>query len=120
MTSKIAITVADTSNLEAPMDPRFGRAPAFVFLDASTGSLLGSVVNDAATAAHGAGTGAASSMSRHDVTAVISGHFGPKAMEALEAMKIEMWKAPPGLSAAEAYERFRTVGLEEAKLKEFR
>lgn len=120
MSKKIAVTVNGGRELDAPMDPRFGRAPAFLFVDADSGALLGSEPNEGASAAHGAGTAAAALMSKAGVVGVISGHFGPKAYQALKAMKIQMWAAPPGLTAGQALERLKAGELEEAMVKEFR
>lgn len=120
MSQKLAISIKGGWQLDAPMDPRFGRAPAFLFVDSSSGALLESEANSAAEAAHGAGTATAAAMKRHGVTGVISGHFGPKAYEALRAMKIQMWNAPPGLTAGQAVELFLAGELQSATVEEFR
>jgi predicted Fe-Mo cluster-binding NifX family protein len=120
MSQKIAITVEAGGELSASMDPRFGRAPAFLIVDGASGEILGSEPNDTADAAHGAGTGAAAAMARLGVTGVISGRFGPKAYQALKALKIAMWLAPPGLSAGQALEKYQAGELTAAIVKEFR
>jgi predicted Fe-Mo cluster-binding NifX family protein len=47
------------------------------------------------------------------VGAVVSGRFGPKAFDALRALGIEAWLAPPGLKAGEAVRLFQDDVLEQ-------
>lgn len=117
----VAISVADGGEgLSAPMDERFGRAPRFVVVDADSGEVQQTAPNPSVEAAHGAGTGAAALMRELGVAAVISGRFGPKAHEALAALGIETWMAPPGLTAEQALRRFREGGLERMQMRVFR
>jgi predicted Fe-Mo cluster-binding NifX family protein len=111
---------AEDRGLDTPMDPRFGRAARFLVVDPATRSVLETLDNASRDAAHGAGTSAASLMHEQRVDAVISGRFGPKAFEGLRAMGIATWVAPPGLTAAEALDRFGDGGLEQMELREFR
>jgi len=120
MARKIAITVIQTDGIESTMDPRFGRTPAFVFVDEDTGEVVGEKVNVAATHGHGAGTAAAAAMAKQGVSAVISGRFGPKAYEALAALSVEMWIASPGLTARQALDRYRAGELRRMQVEVFR
>ena len=120
MSDKIAITATGTGGLNQPMDPRFGRAPAFMVADAGSGELLSEETNAAVSQSHGAGTASAALMSKLGVKAVIAGRFGPKAYDALAALGVEMWTAPQGLTAGEALERFRAGSLTRLTIQEFR
>ena len=52
------------------------------------------------------------------LNAVISGHFGPKACDALRALAIEAWVAPPGITAEQALRMFSNDDLEPVKSKD--
>ncbi len=92
---KIAITASNSNNLEAPFNPRFGRAANFIIFDTVTGGEE-ACSNPAARANRGAGIQAAQFVADYGVQVVISGHFGPKADQALAAAGIEMFLAPAG------------------------
>lgn len=119
MSKRIAITVQNMGAMDEPMDARFGRTPAFLLVDEETEAVTAQD-NSAASAAHGAGTAAAANMAKLGVRAVISGHFGPKAYEALAALGVEMWTAPQGLTAAEALTRFRAGTLKRMDVEVYR
>lgn len=114
MSEKIAITLATSGGLDRPMDPRFGRAAAFLIVAVEDGTVVAEEQNTAASAAHGAGTASASIMQKHGVSGVVSGNFGPKAAQALSAMNIEMWTAPGGVTAREALSQYRSGSLRKA------
>jgi predicted Fe-Mo cluster-binding NifX family protein len=100
---RIAISVThEGEGMDALMDGRFGRAEAFLLVDRQTGEVVETIDNASVGASHGAGTAAANTMKSGGVEAVISGRFGPKAFDALRALGIETWVAPPGLTAGEA------------------
>ena len=101
----IALTLEHAGDLDAPIDPRFGRAGAFLIVDADTKEIVSTIDNESVEAAHGAGTGAAATMSSNNVDAVISGRFGPKAYDALSRLGIQMWTAPQGLTARQALDK---------------
>jgi predicted Fe-Mo cluster-binding NifX family protein len=104
----------------ALLDGRFGRAFAFLIADSDSGEVVETIENRAAGAAHGAGTAAASLIKSAGAEAVISGRFGPKAFEALQALRIETWIAPFGINAAKALEMFREGKLEKMQMQVFR
>ena len=111
----IAITILrDPHNdgLSAIMDGRFGRAEAFLIVNRETGEVVDTIDNSSLNAAHGAGTSAASTMKSRGVSAVISGRFGPKAFDALHALGIETWVAPPGIRAEEALAKLKANALQ--------
>jgi predicted Fe-Mo cluster-binding NifX family protein len=59
-------------------------------------------------------------MRQHGVTAVISGRYGPKAFQALQALNIAPWMAPYGLTARRALELFGEGKLQLMVMKVFR
>lgn len=92
---KLVISAADNTGLNAPFDPRFGRAGYFALIETDSDAVE-SFANDAVNASGGAGTQSAQFISEKGAKAVISGHFGPKAERALAAAGIEMLLAPAG------------------------
>jgi len=105
---KIAIS-ATSSDIHAPLDPRFGRGAYFVILDTESG-VWKSHPNAAVGAGGGAGVQAAQFMAGHGVQAVISGDFGPNAFTTLQAAGIQMFMARQG-TVAEAVEQFKAGAL---------
>lgn len=93
---RIAIT-SSGSDLDAPFDPRFGRAAYFVVFD-DEAETWQSYANPAVDAPGGAGVQAAQFIADHGVAAVISGDFGPNAYRALSAAGLTMSVAPRGES----------------------
>lgn len=87
----IAISVNADSDDALP-DPRFGRAAAFMLVDADTGSRQ-IIANPAVNASGGAGVQAAEFIIGQGAKAVISGSFGPKAAKVLAAAGIKMIEA---------------------------
>lgn len=110
---KLAISIEVGSDLRAPICPAFGRAPRFLVHDTAT-NVTSILVNDAAAGAHGAGTGAAALVVQSGAEAVVSGRFGPKAFEVLQAAGIEMYVTATDGSAATALERFLAGDLRKA------
>ena len=86
---KIAIT-AENGSLDAPLDPRFGRCAWFIILDTASPEAFNAVENRAASAGGGAGVQASQTIIDAGVRTVISGNFGPKAYDALDAAGISM------------------------------
>lgn len=115
--SRVGITIlrGERQGLDATMDERFGRAQAFLVVDAETGEVIDTIENPSVTAERGAGTGAASLMKSAGIDAVISGRFGPKALDALQALGIETWIAAGGVNAGQALTKFQEGGLEQVQ-----
>ena len=109
--ARVAVPAMDQSGLASVMDPRFGRASWFVVVDMATGQVVDALINSGAAAAHGAGISAATLMARSGVDAVIAGHFGPKAHQALQAQGIGMWTGDGDLTVGQAVERLRAGEL---------
>ncbi len=87
---KIALSATE-GNLQATVDPRFGRAAWFLIVDTTTGQLLEAIDNSSGkSAAHGAGIGAAALVADKGVQAVLTGRVGPKAMPVLEKANVQI------------------------------
>ena len=110
---KIAISTSD-GNLDAPFDPRFGRAAHFCIIDLETEE-FDTYPNSAINATGGAGVQAAQFIANHGAEAVISGNFGPNAYTTLDAAGIQMFRAPAGdtLTARDLLERYREGQLDQ-------
>jgi predicted Fe-Mo cluster-binding NifX family protein len=108
------IVVSTTApNLDAPVDPRFGRAAFFVAADPATMAWQAHP-NAAADASGGAGTQAAQFVTGLKAEAVVSGAFGPNAFQALEAAGIAMYLCGKAATARQAIEDYQAGGLERA------
>ncbi len=103
---KIAVSSA-SPDLDAPIDPRFGRAAGFVIIDPD--SMTSEYVDNAQSQAmsQGAGIQAAELMTRHGVGVVLTGYVGPKAFQALSAAGIKIGHNLEDLSVREAVERYK-------------
>ena len=84
------------NNLNAKVDPRFGRCQIFLFVD--TDSLeTEAVPNSAATSGGGAGAKAAQLVFDKEAEAVLTGNVGPNAYTALEAAGIKIYTGMSGI-----------------------
>jgi len=92
---KIAVSAVG-QNLEARLDPRFGRCSYFLIVDPDT---MEFEVFDNASAALGssAGVQAAQFVASKGAGAVITGHCGPKAMDVLSAGGIQVFAGQDGI-----------------------
>ena len=101
---KVAVT-SQGRELSSPVDPRFGRARFFVVVDTETGEF--SVADNAQNlnAAQGAGIQAGKNVVELGVTAVITGHVGPKAFATLQAGGIAIYTGASG-TVADAVKQF--------------
>jgi predicted Fe-Mo cluster-binding NifX family protein len=104
---RVAVS-ADGPNLDAKVDPRFGRCSHFVLVDTDT---LDSRVleNASAASAQGAGIGTAQMVAGEGVGVVLTGNCGPNAYQALEAAGIKVVTGVAGTvrEAVEAYKAGR-------------
>jgi predicted Fe-Mo cluster-binding NifX family protein len=105
----VALTAA-APHLDAEVDPRFGRA-AFILLTDSEGAAWEALANPAVEASGGAGVQAAQLLAEREAGAVVSGDFGPKARQALQAAGIAMYGYRSCKTAREALEEFRAGRL---------
>jgi predicted Fe-Mo cluster-binding NifX family protein len=81
--------------LEAEVDPRFGRAAYYLFLDPGTGKVE-AFRNPFSDAGHGAGIQAAQFVVDKRPAAILTGRVGPNAARVLEAAGIKIVSAEGG------------------------
>ncbi len=93
-----------TPNLDSQIAPRFGRGAFLLVVDTETGQVVGHP-NPGVNAAGGAGIQAAQFAAGQKAQAVISGNFGPNALEALQAAGIAMYLYGDCQTAREAVEK---------------
>jgi predicted Fe-Mo cluster-binding NifX family protein len=108
---RIVITVAGGRDLEAEVDPAFGRAERFLVVTPPSEQILQVLENPAKQAAHGAGVRAAEVVGDTGADAVIAGGFGPKAATALRAKGIAMYECARGTTARQAVQEYRAGRL---------
>jgi predicted Fe-Mo cluster-binding NifX family protein len=110
---KLVVT-AQGSELDSPVDPRFGRAKYFLVFDTDTQQAV--PLDNAANlnAAHGAGVQSAKTVADTGAEAVISGNIGPKAFDALRAAGIAVYSGAEG-SARDAVRQFTKGKLTEIR-----
>ncbi len=93
---KIAVSSSGT-NLNSPIDPRFGRASYFVIIDSDTRQIANVIDNRTAQdAAHGAGINAATMVAGSGAQVVLTGRVGPKAFAVLQAGGVEVVSGADG------------------------
>jgi predicted Fe-Mo cluster-binding NifX family protein len=102
---KIAIS-ADSENLNAPINPIFGRSPGFIIAETEENKIKNTkfIHNTAVSAGGGAGVSAAQQVINEKVDAVGSGNFGPNAFLVLKQAGIKMYTAN-NISIQEALEK---------------
>jgi len=101
---KVAVS-ADAPSLDAQIEPRFGRAPYFVFIDTNTMETE-IVENPFTTQMSGVGIQTAQLVVEKGVQAVITGNLGPKAFQGLSAAGIQIITKSGG-TVREAVEEFK-------------
>jgi len=94
---KVCITTRG-EGLTAEVDPTFGRAAYFLFVDTDTlGSNAPAVESvENVPGAHGAGVQAAQTVAEKGATVVITGSVGPNAYQGLAAAGIEIYTGATG------------------------
>jgi predicted Fe-Mo cluster-binding NifX family protein len=91
---KIVIT-ATAPNLDADIDPRFGRCQYFVIADPDT-MAFEALENSGAMAGGGAGIATAQMIAGKSIEAVLTGNCGPNAYEVLAAAGIKVFTGVSG------------------------
>ena len=109
---KIAITTSG-AGLDGELDPRFGRAAAFIIYDTATREH--EVVNNTQNlnAAQGAGIQSAQLVAEQGAEALITGHCGPKAFRVLKSAGIKVFTSDMR-KITEAITAFENGELQEA------
>ena len=114
---KIAISVTK-AGAGAGLEMRFGRCPYFAVYDSETKAYEW-FENAGIKAATGAGTGAAQALLDRDIEIVISGQYGPKAVQVLEAGKIKMLLGTPEMPITEVIAKWQANELKEYAIQKF-
>ncbi|MGB2805124.1 MAG: NifB/NifX family molybdenum-iron cluster-binding protein [Candidatus Zixiibacteriota bacterium] len=107
---KIAIT-SQGDNLEASVDPRFGRCACFIVIDPETEEFE-AVLNSSADAMGGAGPKAAQTIADKGAEAVVTGSVGPNAFQTLKAANIKIYQGASG-TVKETLAKYKSGELEE-------
>ncbi|MCK5579279.1 MAG: NifB/NifX family molybdenum-iron cluster-binding protein [Planctomycetes bacterium] len=109
---KIAVS-ASGQNLDAAVDPRFGRCGGFIIVDPET-LQFESVANPGVSASGGAGIQAAQLVAKQGAEIVITGNCGPNAFETLKAAGIKVITGMSG-TVKEAVEKYKANALSETQ-----
>ncbi|MDB4264809.1 NifB/NifX family molybdenum-iron cluster-binding protein [bacterium] len=105
---KVAVS-SNGENLDAQIDPRFGRCQSFIAVNPDDLSFE-VLNNDSAALGGGAGIQTAQFLASQGVAAVITGNCGPNAVQTLAAAGIELFGGQAG-TVREAIERFKKGNL---------
>lgn len=108
---KVAVTALGP-DWDSKVDPRFGRAQYFLFIDTET-MKLESFNNTGKDSMHGAGIQSGQLMSDKGISAVITGQVGPNAFQTLSAAGIKIYKSGD-TTVKEAVENFKAGRLDES------
>ena len=100
------IVTASEGDINAQVDPRFGRAKAFILYDTETDRWEALDNSQNLNAAQGAGVQAATTVVNSGAKAVLTGNCGPRAFATLSAASIEVYTGVSG-TVAEAIEKFK-------------
>ena len=105
---KIAIT-SQGKDLNAEVDPRFGRCQYFIFYDTETGNFE-NLGNPNFNAGGGAGIQTAQTISEKGAVAVLTGNVGPNAFKTLSAAGVKIYAGVSG-SINKVIEQFKSGSL---------
>ena len=112
--AKIAVS-SEGPDLDARIDPRFGRAAGFMIVDPQT--MAFDYVDNGATQvmAQGAGIQAAEIVAGTGASVLLTGYVGPKAFQALSAAGIAIGQNLEDLTVRDAIQRFQQGAVEMAE-----
>ena len=102
---------ATKDDLEAPIDPRFGRCQYFIVVDSDTLE-YNAKENNQKNATGGAGVQAAQTVAQTQADAVITGSVGPNAFQTLQAAHINIFTGASG-TVKNAIDDFKKGALQE-------
>ena len=105
---KIAVS-SSGKTLDSSLDPRFGRCAWFLVIDPAD-MRYEAFDNQSAAQSSGAGIQAAQFLAEKNVSAVITGHVGPNAVQTLSAAGIEIFAQQQG-TIREVVERYNNNAL---------
>ena len=98
------------SDLNAQVDPRFGRCSHFIIIDIDTMNFE-SISNESSMTSGGAGIQAAQTVAKAGVEIVVTGNMGPNAFQTLSAAGIMVFTGANG-TVKEAIEKYKKGELE--------
>jgi len=107
---RICVT-ATAGDLNAQVDPRFGRCQYFVFVDSDT-MAFEAMPNEAIAAPGGAGIQAAQTVVNKGVDVLVSGNIGPNAFQVLSTAGVKIATGAYG-TVKEAVEMYKAGRLSE-------
>jgi predicted Fe-Mo cluster-binding NifX family protein len=105
---KVAVS-SNEKNLDAQLDPRFGRCAYFLVVNPDDMSFE-AFNNESAAQGGGAGIQAAQFLASQGVEAVITGNCGPNAVQTLSAAGVELFGGQTG-TVREVVEKFKNGHL---------
>ena len=114
---KICIS-ANGDNLNAFLDPRFGRAMFFLIIN-SDGKLIKAIKNTGQQAMRGAGVTAAQIVADEKVDVIITGNIGPNASIVLGTSKIKIFIGLPETPILDIIKKYQENKLQEIVGTEF-
>ena len=109
---KIIITATE-KDLNAPVDPRFGRCQYFITINPETLE-FNALENDQKNAMGGAGVQAAQTVANAQVDAVVTGAVGPNAFQTLKAANVKIYTGANG-TVKDAVDAFKNGSLQETE-----
>ncbi len=102
-----------SNNLDAFLDPRFGRAMYFLIVD-EKGKLIKAIKNTGVQAMRGAGITAAQIVANEKVDIVITGNVGPNASMVLASSGIKIFLGSPEMKARDVLQEYQKGKLQRA------
>jgi len=102
---KIAVS-AQGKDLDANVDPRFGRAPYFIIIDPDTMEYEAVDNKQSLNMPQGAGVQAAMTVINQSAEVLLTGNCGPKAFRAFKAANVDVITGVKG-TVKEAVEKFK-------------
>jgi predicted Fe-Mo cluster-binding NifX family protein len=102
---KIAVS-ASGKDLNAPVDPRFGRCEYLLIVDTENMS-VDAYPNENMNLSGGAGVKSAGFVVSKGARALLTGNCGPKAMDVFRAEKVDVYTGQDGGTVGQAVEQFK-------------
>lgn len=115
---KVAVS-AEKRDLDAPINPRFGRCPFFIIVDTDDMSLE-AFDNESIALSGGAGIQAAQFLASKGAEAIITGNIGPNAVSSLSAAGIMVVTGQTGTvrQAIDNYKKGKLKGSNDATVED--
>ncbi|MDD2998511.1 MAG: NifB/NifX family molybdenum-iron cluster-binding protein [Candidatus Riflebacteria bacterium] len=111
---KYVISVRE-QNIDALVDPRFGRAQMFALYDTETGQCTWHSNSQNLQAAQGAGIQSAQNVVNLGADAVITGHCGPKAFRVLTSAGVKIYTIAGQINIKDAIQQIESGKIKQAE-----